>query len=141
MRGIVFIVTAVCAMFLSQMCLAQNKEVVAAKEALEAAYGSSDIEGIRNGTTTDHIAIAPHWEFFTQAQQLAKMPKLRIESYEMHDMRTAQLTREVVVLTYRADIVGTFDGKKLSPHVRIVETWVNREGKWLQATYQETQME
>lgn len=59
----------------------------------------------------------------------------------MHEMSTMQLTEDVVVLTYRADIVGTYQGKKLTPHVRVVETWVKREGKWLQATYQETQVD
>jgi Domain of unknown function (DUF4440) len=141
MRSIVTITTAVCGMFLSQTCSAQDEEVVAAKESLEAAYGSGNVEGIRSGTTTDHIAIAPHWEFFSQAQQLAALSDLKVQSYEMHDMKTMQLTKDVVVLTFRADIVGTYQGKKLSPQVRVVETWVKREGTWLQATYQETQVD
>lgn len=141
MRVTVTVIIAVCGMFLTQMCLAQEKEVVAAKKTLEAAFGSGNVEAIRSGTTTDHIAIAPHWESFSQAEQLSKLLDLKVESYEMRDLSTTQLTKEVVVLTFKADIVGTFQGKQLAPHVRVVETWINREGEWLQATYQETQID
>ena len=141
MRGIATFMIAVSSLFVSQTCWAQDKEVVAAKEALEAAYGSGNVVEIRSSTMRDHIAVAPHWEFFSQAEQLAALPELKVESYEMHDMKTMQLTKDVVALTFRADIVGTFQGKKLAPHVRVVETWVKREGTWLQATYQETQMD
>lgn len=141
MQGIVTIMTAVFGMCLSQKSLAEDKELIAAKETLEAAYKSGNIEGIRSGTTTDHIAIAPHWDLFSQDAQVAIIPDLKVESYDMHDMKTMQLTDDVVVLTFRAHIVGTYQGKKLTPNVRVVETWVKRGGKWLQATYQETQMD
>lgn len=141
MRAIAMITAAVCGMFLSQTSLAQNKEVIAAKETLEAAFNSGNIQGIRSGTTTDHIAIAPHWELFSQAEQLATIPDLKVQSYEMYAMKTMQLTDDVVVLTFQAHIAGTYMGKKLTPHVRVVETWVKRGDKWLQATYQETQVD
>ncbi len=53
-------------------------------------------------------------------------------------VRAIQLTEDVVLLTFRADIERTFGGKQTPPTVQVVEAWVRREGKWLQASYQET---
>ena len=134
------ILAAVCCLFLHGTGLAQDEQVVAAKQALEAAYDNGDVAAIRAGTTKDHVAIAPHFECMSQAEQLAKIPDLDIKSYEMHGFHTTRLTDHVVVLTFTADIDGTFKGKPLTPHVRVIETWVKRDGKWLQATYQETSL-
>ena len=125
-------------LFLAQNSFGTNEEVVKAKKALEASYDSADAKGIREGTTADHVAIATHYQCFTQAEQLKSLPDLKIDSYEITELRTIPVTKDVVLLTFHADVEGTFQGRELAPHVRVVETWVKRDGRWLQASYQET---
>ena len=62
----------------------------------------------------------------------------KISSYEMAGLQVIPLTKDVVLLTFRADIESTFRGRQLPSKVRVVETWVRRDGKWLQASYQST---
>jgi hypothetical protein len=48
------------------------------------------------------------------------------------------LTDDVAQIIYRATIKGTYAGKAVPSPVYASEVWVKRDGKWLQASYQET---
>ncbi len=116
----------------------ERNEVEEAKQVLQAAYNSGDADGIRQGTTIYHLSITTLYQFFSQADQLKALSDHKISSYEMNGLQVIPLTEDVVLLTFRADIKGTFRGRKMASEVRIVETWLKREGKWLQASYQST---
>ncbi len=118
-----------------------SKEVEKAKQVLQAAYNSRDVNVIQQGTTTDHLSITPLYQYFSQADQLKTLSDVKFSSYEMKGLQVISLTEEVVLLTFRADIKGTFRGSKMPSKVRVVETWVRRDGKWLQASYQATPVE
>jgi hypothetical protein len=51
------------------------------------------------------------------------------------------LTGDVAQVTYRATIKGTYAGKAVPSPVYVGEVWIKRDGKWLQASYQETPQE
>ncbi len=127
----------------SLLALAQARadvptEVEAAKRVLQAAYNSGDADGIRQGTTIYHLSITTLYQFVSQADQLKALSDNKISSYEMKGLQVIPLTKDVALLTFQADIDGTFRGRKMASKVQIVETWVKREGKWLQASYQST---
>ncbi len=115
-----------------------REEVEKAKQVLQAAYNSGDADGIRQGTTIYHLSITTLYQFVSQADQLKALSDNKISSYEMKGLQVIPLTKDVVQLTFRADIDGTFQGRQMASKVRVVETWVKREGKWLQASYQLT---
>ena len=115
-----------------------RKDVKSAKQVLEAAFKSGDASIIRQRTTADHLSITTRFQFFSQADQLKALSEYRLSSYEMAGLQVNVLTNDVALLTFRADIEGTFRGRKLPSHVQVVETWVRRDGKWLQASYQAT---
>ncbi len=115
-----------------------REEVEKAKQVLQAAYNSRDANVIQQRTTADHLSIATLYKFFSQADQLKGLPDYKFSSYKMGDLQVIPLTKDVVQLTFRADIDGTFQGRQMASKVRVVETWVKREGKWLQASYQTT---
>ena len=117
-----------------------GKGVEEANTLLKAAYNTRDVEGIRKGTTSDHLSITTLYQLFSQADQLTVVRDSKISSYERSDVRAIQLTKDVVLLTFRADIERTFRGKQTPPKVQVVEAWVRREGTWLQASYQETSL-
>ena len=118
-----------------------QEEVEKAKQVLQAAYNSRDANVIQQRTTADHLSITPLYEFFSQADQLKALPDYKFSSYKMAGLQVIPLTKDVVLLTFRADIDGTFRGRQMASKVRVVETWVRRDGKWLQASYQATPIE
>ncbi len=115
-----------------------REEVEKAKQVLQAAYNSRDANAIQQRTTADHLSITTLYKFFSQADQLKALPDCKFSSYKMGDLQVIPLTKDVVQLTFRADIEGTFQGRQLPSKIRGVETWVRRDGKWLQASYQST---
>ena len=115
-----------------------RKEVEKAKQVLQAAYNSRDANVIQQNTTADHLTITARYQFFSQADQLKALPDYKFSSYKIAGLKVIPLTKDVVQLTFRADIEGTFRGKQMPSKVRVVETWVRRDGKWLQASYQAT---
>ena len=108
------------------------------KQELQTAYDSGDADGIRQGTTPDHLSITTLYQFVSQADQLKALSDRETSSYEMKGLQVISLTEDVVLLTFRADIDGTFRGRKIASKVQVVETWIKREGRWLQASYQST---
>ena len=127
----------------SLLALAQARadvptEVEEAKQVLQAAYNSGDADGVRQGTTIYHLSITTLYQFVSQADQLKALSDNKISSYEMKGLQVIPLTKDVALLTFQADIDGTFRGRKMASKVQVVETWVKREGKWLQASYQLT---
>ena len=115
-----------------------REEVENARQVLRAAFDSGDAKVIEQRTTADHLAITTGFQFFSQADQLRTLSDYRLSSYEAAGLQVIPLTEDVVQLTFRADIEGTFQGRQLPSKIRVVETWVRRDGKWLQASYQST---
>ncbi len=118
-----------------------REEVENAKQVLRAAFDSGDANVIEQRTTADHLAITSGYQFFSQADQLATLSDYKISSYEVAGLQLIPLTEDVVQLTFRADIEATFRGRQLPSKIRVVETWVRRDGKWRQASYQSTPVE
>ncbi len=118
-----------------------REEVENARQLLQAAFDSGDANVIEQRTTVDHLAITTGFQFFSTADQLQTLSDYKISSYKMAGLQVIPLTKDVVLLTFRADIERSFRGKQTPPTVQVVEAWVRQEGKWLQASYQETSLE
>ena len=115
-----------------------GEEVKNARQVLRAAFDSGDTKVIEQRTTADHLAITTGFQFFSQADQLTTLSDYNLSSYEVAGLQVIPLTEDVALLTFRAEIEGTFRGRQLPSKIRVVETWVRRDGKWLQASYQST---
>jgi len=46
-------------------------------------------------------------------------------------------TNDVAILRYKCNLKGSMEGKKFKPSYA-TEVWVNRGGKWMIVSYQET---
>ena len=57
---------------------------------------------------------------------------------KLEGLKVKALTKDVALVSYQATIKGTYKGKEVPSPVQVVEVWMNRDGKWLQASYQET---
>jgi ketosteroid isomerase-like protein len=105
------------------------------KEVWEA-YKNRNVAAIQALTGEDYVS-------FTQAgpsnlqQDIATIDKLTIESYTLDDAKVSKPAKDVVILRYKCELKGSYDGKPFKP-AYATEVWVNRGGKWQIVSYSET---
>jgi len=126
------------ALFAEEQTEAQNAELLKAVKKLDMAFSKRDKETIREMTDPNHLSIAPAFQFFNRADQLKALPELKLTKFEAEPKKIIHTTPRTALITYEANIEGTFAGKELTKHVQILESWVKRNGKWIETSYQET---
>lgn len=116
----------------------EDAELLKAVKTLDAAFSQRDKETIRKMTDPRHISIAPAYQFFNQEDQLKALPELKLTLFKASPKKIIHTTPRSALITYEANIEGTFEGQKLAKHVQIVECWIKRKGNWIEVSYQET---
>tara|TARA_R110002111_G_scaffold262694_2_gene340273 strand:+ start:22777 stop:23220 length:444 start_codon:yes stop_codon:yes gene_type:complete len=116
----------------------KNAELLKAIQTLDTAFEKQDKSVIRKLTDSNHISIAPTYQFFSQEDQLKALPELKILVFKSGPKRIIRITLETALVAYEANLEGTYAGTKLPGRVQIVESWVRRRGKWMETSYQET---
>lgn len=115
------------------------KEVEKAIQALNEAFAKQDAAAIKKLVTDEHIAITPYYGgLATRDEQFKTLPDLKTTEYTVSQMKITLLTKDVALITYQLAQKGTFKGTELSPKNYASAVWVKRDGKWLEASYQET---
>jgi uncharacterized protein (TIGR02246 family) len=114
------------------------KEVEGAVRAVQAAFNKGDARTLKRLMTEDHLTILTYARFSTAAGQLKVLSAWKLSEYKMSGLEVRALTKDVALASYRATIKGTYKGKDVPSPVRVVQVWVKRDGRWLEASYQET---
>lgn len=117
---------------------AKNAALLKAVQKLDVAFEKQDDATIRGLIDKNHISIAPSYQFFNRKDQLKHLPKLKITLFETAPKTILHLTPRTALISYRAKLEGTYAGKPLPARVQILESWVKRQGKWIETSYQET---
>ena len=107
-------------------------------QTLNNAYIKKDLDTMKRLMTDDHLAILASGVRQTKAEHLKTLPDLQLTEYTMHEVKTTQPAKGVVIVTYRGSIKGTYKGKELPASVMVTSTWVDRNGQWAEVLYQET---
>ncbi|WP_339727634.1 nuclear transport factor 2 family protein [uncultured Gimesia sp.] len=115
-----------------------DTELLKAVKKLDEAFSKRDKETIRKMTDPRHISISPSYQFFNQEDQLKSLPELKLSLFKTGDKKIIHTTPRSALITYEANLEGTFEGKQLAKHVQIVECWIKRKGQWIEVSYQET---
>jgi ketosteroid isomerase-like protein len=113
-------------------------EVERAVQAVQTAFNRGDVDAVRELLTADHVTLLSYAHFWNAADQLKVLSAFRFSEYKIDGLRVKALAGEVAQVTYRATIKGTYAGKAVPSPVHVGEVWVKRDGRWLQASYQET---
>jgi ketosteroid isomerase-like protein len=117
------------------------KDVKQAKYAVQTAFNKGDADAVRQLLIEDHVTLLSYAQFSNAADQLKVLSDWKFSEYRIDDLTVKPLTGDVAQVTYRATIKGTYAGKVVPSPVYVSEVWVKRDGKWLQASYQETPQE
>lgn len=115
-----------------------DAELLKAVKILDEAFSKQDKETIRKMTDRRHMSISPSYQFFNQKDQLKALPELKLSLFKTGKKTIIHTTTHSALITYEANIEGTFEGKQLAKHVQIVECWIKRKGNWIEVSYQET---
>src|SRR5262245_9840629 len=115
------------------------KEIRQALRSLSDAFAKGQSDTIKRLTTDGHVSITPCYGGpQTRAEQLNNLADLKVPDYVAGEIGVTLLTRETALVTYPLTQKGTYKGKPVAAKNYVAAVWVNRNGKWLEASYQET---
>jgi uncharacterized protein (TIGR02246 family) len=115
------------------------REVKQALGVLNEAFEKGDAAAIRKLMTDDHRAVTSFYGgAVNRDEQIASVPQLKLTEYKAEEMRVTLLGRDAALVAYRLTMKGTFKGTPVPPRSFASAVWVKREGRWLEAFYQET---
>lgn len=114
------------------------EEVTAAVQALEAAFNKGDADAVKALMTADHFSLTSYAKFAGVEELLKALPDYKIADRQLSKVEVRPVTADVALAYYRSVIKGTYKGAELPRQVRIIAVWVKKDGKWKEASYQET---
>jgi ketosteroid isomerase-like protein len=97
-----------------------------------------DVDALKRLMTEDHVTILTYAQSSNTADQLQFLADWKFTEYKMEGLKVKALTKDVALVSYQATIEGTYKGREVPSPARVAEVWMNRDGKWLQVSYQET---
>jgi uncharacterized protein (TIGR02246 family) len=116
-------------------------EVERSVRAIQTAYNKGDADALKRLMTEDHMTTLTYAQFSNAADQLKVLGEFKFSEYKIDRLEVKALTRDVALASYQATIKGTYKGKAVPSPVQVVEVWIKRDGKWLEASYQETPLD
>jgi len=116
-----------------------TKQIQQAMQSLNEAFAKGDAATIRRLTADEHVAITPYYGGpLPKAEQLKNLGDLKVPDYKAGEIKVTLLTKDAALVTYPLTQKGTHKGKPVAARNYVSAVWVNRDGKWLEASYQET---
>jgi uncharacterized protein (TIGR02246 family) len=108
---------------------------------LNDAYFKKDVDTMKRLMSDDHVAIVASGQRESKEEHLKSLADLKLTEYTMEDVKVTMPSKDVAIITYRANVKGSFKGKELPPKITASSVWANRNGKWQEVLYQETAVE
>ena len=118
-----------------------TEDLLAMEKAQWTAWGKADGAALAKFITEDHTqTVAGIGAVEGRAAVVAAVTagNCELKSFDFKDAKLRQVTPGVAILSYTATQDTTCDGAKLPPKVRSTAVYVQKDGKWLSANYQET---
>ena len=112
--------------------------IIAAEKKLWDAWKNKDTKPFKSALSADFVMIEEGGVSGKDAvmKEITSMP-CDVKSVELSDWKLTMLNSNTALLTYKGRAEGTCAGTPIPP-VWASSVWVNRGGKWLAASHQET---
>jgi hypothetical protein len=114
-----------------------HDDVVRLEKQTWELWQKHDKKGFAALMDNDFVAVDTHG-VAAKAQNVADIDNLIKESYELSDFQVHAISTDVVFLTYRAKLKGTYKGKRIDGTYYVSSVWAKRQGKWVNFLYHET---
>jgi ketosteroid isomerase-like protein len=105
---------------------------------IQRAFNEGDVDTLKRLMAADHMTVLSYAQFSNAADQLKDLSEWKFAEYKIEGLRVKAVTREVALVTYQATIQGTYKGRPVPSPVLVTQVWVQRDDRWVQASYQET---
>ena len=97
-----------------------------------------DWDALKGLMADDFRAVSCHGGRRSRAEFLAALAHLRLRSYDLDEVSVIRLSEEAAVLTYRATADLSAGTRSWRETMWVSQTWVLRDGRWVNVLYQET---
>ena len=106
------------------------REVLALEKGLWEGWHRHDLAAIRSRTASDYLSVSETGDSsWTEIEK--GFGDYKLDSYSLGPMRALRVSRGVIVLSYSAEIRGSWAGKDVSRHVAESTIWTRRQGRWM----------
>ena len=114
------------------------KKLSASETKLWEAWKNKDAKVFKANLSADSVMIADTGVTGKNdiVKEIASMP-CEVKSFQLSDWKLTMLNSGTALITYKGSAEGTCAGTPI-PTVWAASVWVNRSGKWLAASHQET---
>jgi uncharacterized protein (TIGR02246 family) len=114
------------------------RAVEKAAQALKVAWDKGDADAVKALMTEDHVCITREVQSFSRADQVKALADFKYTDRRISHVKVTVVSGDTAFVTLRAVTRGTYKGKPFTSTVLAGATWIRRDGKWLEASYQET---
>jgi hypothetical protein len=112
-------------------------DAIAKEKATWAALEKKDMDAFANMLASDYVEVRD--QVYDKASDLEDLKNLELSSADFSDWKVTNIDKDAVLLMYNVTVKATTKGQEVPPGpYRASSVWVNRDGKWLAAYYQET---
>ncbi|HYX27639.1 MAG TPA: nuclear transport factor 2 family protein [Pyrinomonadaceae bacterium] len=117
---------------------ALQKKLAANETALWNAWKNKDAKPFQNWLAADSVMIGDQGVGTKGdvVKMMAAMP-CEVKSFTLSDWKLSMIDADAAVITYKGVAEGTCAGKPI-PTVWASSVWVNRKGKWMAFSHQES---
>ena len=113
-------------------------DAIAKEKATWATIEKKDYDAFGNMLTSDYIEVGDDGTY-DKAGIIAELKDFTIADPSFSDWKLMAIDKDAALLMYNVTFKGTFKGQEVPPGpYRASSVWVNRDGKWLAAYYQQT---
>jgi hypothetical protein len=113
-------------------------DITAKEKAVWDTLKKKDYDAFGNMLASDYLEVGDDG-VFDKAGIIADLKDLTLTEATFSDWKMLPMDNRAVILTYNANLKGTYKGKDVPPGpYHVASVWVNRDGKWQAFFYQET---
>jgi len=119
-----------------------DQQIAALEDQSKDAAVKGDTSVLENTLADDYISVNPMGKEITKSEtiEMRKNGQVKYASIEVSERKIRHYGHSAIV-TFRADIKGTVNGKDVSGPYRVTRVWVKHEGKWKAASFQSTRIQ
>jgi hypothetical protein len=113
-------------------------DMTAREKSVWEAVKKKDLVAFGDMLTSDYVEVLGDG-VYDKASITADLKDLNLTEASFSDWKMLPINNDAVILTYNTTLKGSYKGQELPPGVhRSAAVWVDRDGKWQAAYYQDT---
>ena len=105
-------------------------EIMAKEKAAWQAFKDKDADAFKKLISSDLATVSTPDGMHNLEQELEMMGKTEMKSFELSDFNVTFLIPKTAILTYKATVEATSDGKDTSGTYNVGSVWQMAKGKW-----------